>query len=130
MKKILIILALMLIASPAMAIDQGWGGRENCVPSTQTWDGIAKRCGDTEDMFHRLYDLEGTVMKLESQISQLQSTCNNQSVIQVTPSDNSIISSLENRVSKIESALNFIQTTVVQAFSTTIGLLQKLITKQ
>jgi hypothetical protein len=131
MKKILLILTLMLITTPAMATNQGWGGRVNCIPSTQTWDSTLPKCGDTEDIFHRIYDLEGTVAKLELQINQLQTTCNNQSTVQTAiPSDNPSITLLENRITKIESALTFIQTTVVQAFSTTIGLLQKLITKQ
>ena len=127
-KTILVIIGLVAIATPAMAMtQQGYGGSIDCLPSTQVWDGVARRCRDTEDMFKRLYELEGMVISLESRVNSLQTTCNSQPIPITSTGDDSRVASLENRVSKIESALNFIQTTVVQAFSTTIGLLQKLI---
>jgi hypothetical protein len=133
MKKIILILGLMFIASPAMAMPLGWGSDIDCkvwregdktIDEAGFWQ--ENFCKSAHEPTKRLYELEILVTKLESQISQLQATCNSQS-IPVTGGDDLRVSALESRMSKVESVLNFLQTTVVQAFSTTIGLLQKLV---
>jgi hypothetical protein len=122
---VILVIGLLATATPVLAINQGWGGNIDCLPSTQVWDGVAMRCKDLQDIFKRLYELEGIVTNLENKIGTLQVACNSQP-LPVSGND-ARIGALENRMNGLETALNYIQTTVVKAFATTIGLLQKLI---
>ncbi len=146
MKKLLI-LAIAIIPFTASAyITPGTGSTFKCVPSTESRVGIVTGigksidpdgtagCNSQEDIYKRLADLEKVTNQLEQANATLQKKVDQTPAGQTTQTivkdpDNTKVDALEKRVTALESAVSSIQTKVMQALTTTIGLLQKLLAR-
>lgn len=148
MKK-LIIVGLTIASFPltALAITPGYGaGDIDCVIDYNVNDpnAVGHPCNDTQAIYKRLYNLEVEVNNLDQLNAQLQVKVNSQSATQtpapaqmvtqtkeviVRDPDNTKVDALEKRVTALEAAVKFIQTKIMQAITTTIGLLQKLLAR-
>ena len=80
------------------------------------------------DLQTRVGQLETANKTLQQKVDQLPTTGKTIETIVKDP-DNTKVDALEKRVTVLESAVSFIQTKVMQAITTTIGLLQKLLAR-
>ncbi len=148
MKKIIMILVIIGITLPmtVTAMTPGWGSDIDCNVWREGMTTQANYCSGNNDFRKRIYELEVLITELENQNRELANRVNNiahnidakQTIIEkeviIQEPDNSRVEQLEEkseqmeqRISALEKALNYIIDKVMSAITTTIDLLKKLL---